>query len=193
MPDTQKKSKKSIILETAARLFRDKGYPATSMRDLAEAVNLKASSLYNHIASKEDLLREICFQNAQRYLSSMEQVEQMEAKAAQKVETLLQLHVRSAMEDATSVTAFNDEWRHLNEPYLSEFRALRKDYEGRFRKILQSGMTNGEFRMMDESVALYTVFSSVRWVYDWFRPGKSLTADEVEAEVIAFVMAGLEQ
>ena len=191
MPDTQKKSKKAIILETAARLFRDKGYPATSMRDLAEAVNLKASSLYNHISSKDELLREICFQNAQRYLSSMEQVERMEADAAQKVEKLLKLHIRTAMEDATSVTAFNDEWRHLNEPYLSEFKALRKDYEERFRRILQMGMASGEFRLMDESIALYTIFSSVRWLYDWFAPGKPMTADEVEAEVIAFVMAGL--
>ena len=191
MPSTQKKSKKTIIQETAARLFRDKGYSATSMRDLAEAVNLKASSLYNHISSKEEILRDICFENAQRFLSSMDKVEAMEASAAAKVKVLLQLHVRTAMEDATSVTAFNDEWRHLNEPYLTEFKNLRRDYEQRFKQLLRQGMAVGEFRPVNATVALYTIFSSVRWLYDWFQPGKSRTAEEVEAEVIAFVLAGL--
>lgn len=191
MPSAQKKSKKTIIQETAARLFRDKGYAATSMRDLAEAVNLKASSLYNHISSKEEILRNICFENAQRFLSSMDQVEGMNASAAEKVEALLQLHIRTAMEDATSVTAFNDEWRHLNAPYLTEFKALRKDYEQRFKQLLRAGMATGEFRQMDANVALYTIFSSVRWLYDWFQTGKSMAAEEVESEVVAFVMAGL--
>jgi len=191
MPSTQKKSKKTIIQETAARLFRDKGYSATSMRDLAEAVNLKASSLYNHISSKEEILRDICFENAQRFLSSMDKVEAMEASAAAKVKALLQLHVRTAMEDATSVTAFNDEWRHLNEPYLTEFKNLRRDYEQRFKQLLRQGMAVGEFRPVNATVALHTIFSSVRWLYDWFQPGKSRTAEEVEAEVIAFVLAGL--
>lgn len=191
MPSAQKKSKKTIIQETAARLFRDKGYAATSMRDLAEAVNLKASSLYNHISSKEEILRNICFENAQRFLSSMDQVEGMNTSAAEKVEALLQLHIRTAMEDATSVTAFNDEWRHLNAPYLTEFKALRKDYEQRFKQLLRAGMATGEFRQMDANVALYTIFSSVRWLYDWFQTGKSMAAEEVESEVVAFVMAGL--
>ena len=191
MPSTQKKSKKIIIQETAARLFRDKGYSATSMRDLAEAVNLKASSLYNHIASKEEILRDICFENAQRFLSSMDEVEAMNASAAAKVEALLQLHVRTAMEDATSVTAFNDEWRHLNEPYLGEFKALRKNYEQRFEQLIREGIAAGEFRPVSATVTLYTIFSSFRWLYDWFQPGKARTAEEVETEVVAFVLAGL--
>ena len=191
MPSTQKKSKKIIIQEAAARLFRDKGYSATSMRDLADAVNLKASSLYNHIASKEEILRDICFENAQRFLSSMDEVEAMNASAAAKVEALLQLHVRTAMEDATSVTAFNDEWRHLNEPYLKEFKALRKNYEQRFEQLIREGIAAGEFRPVSVTVTLYTIFSSFRWLYDWFQPGKARTAEEVETEVVAFVLAGL--
>lgn len=191
MTTTTKKTKKEIIQEAAAHLFRDKGYSATSMRDLAEAVNLKASSLYNHISSKEEILRNICFDNAHRFISGMEEVEKSGADAPAQVRALLSLHIRTAMEDATSVTAFNDEWRHLNEPYLSEFKALRKDYEQRFRNILNTGMASGAFRQMDPNVMLYTLFSSVRWLYDWFQDGKSRSAEAVEAEVIELLMGGL--
>ncbi len=191
MNPTTRKDKKAIIQEAAARLFRDKGYSATSMRDLAEAVNLKASSLYNHISSKEEILRNICFENAHRFISGMDEVEKSGADTPEQVRALLSLHIRTAMQDATSVTAFNDEWRHLNEPYLSEFKALRKDYEQRFRSILQTGIASGAFRNLDPNVMLYTLFSSVRWLYDWFQNGKALSAEAVEAEVIELLMGGL--
>jgi len=186
-----KKSKKEIIREAAALLFRDKGYSATSMRDLAEAVNLKASSLYNHISSKEEILRDICFENANRFLSGMKTVEATDTSPEEKVRQLLSLHIQTAMQDATSVTAFNDEWRHLNEPFLTDFKALRRDYERRFLAILQQGMASGEFRTLEPTVALYTIFSSVRWLYDWFQAGKKLTAEEVENQMVQLVMGGL--
>lgn len=186
-----KKSKKEIIREAAALLFRDKGYSATSMRDLAEAVNLKASSLYNHISSKEEILRDICFENANRFLSGMKAVEATDAGPEGKVRQLLSLHIQTAMQDATSVTAFNDEWRHLNEPFLTDFKALRRNYERRFLAILQEGMDAGDFCQLEPTVALYTIFSSVRWLYDWFQAGRKMTAEEVEAQMVQLVMGGL--
>ncbi len=190
---TKKKTKKQIIQEAAVRLFRDKGYSATSMRDLARAVNLKASSLYNHISSKEEILKDICFENAHRFLEGMKEVESMPGTAAGKVEALLRLHIRTATGDAASVMAFNDEWRHLTEPHLSEFMALRKDYEGRFLNILKTGMRSGQFQDTEPVIALHTIFSSIRWLYDWFQPGKKLTASEVEENIINMLMEGLKK
>ena len=69
-----KASKREIILTAAAKLFRDRGYQATSMRDLAEAVELKASSLYNHIGSKEEILKEICMANADKFSDGMQKI-----------------------------------------------------------------------------------------------------------------------
>ena len=190
-PKTQKKTKKQIIHEAAVRLFRDKGYSATSMRDLADAVNLKASSLYNHISSKEEILKNICFENAQRFLAGMEKVEATPGNATEKVEALLRLHIRTATGDAASVMAFNDEWRHLSEPYLSEFKALRKNYEGRFQAIIEAGIRSGEFQAVEPAIALYTLFSAVRWLYDWYKPGKKIGAEALEKQVCGLLMQGL--
>ncbi|MCO6492256.1 MAG: TetR family transcriptional regulator [Phaeodactylibacter sp.] len=190
-PKTQKKTKKQIIQEAAVRLFRDKGYSATSMRDLADAVNLKASSLYNHISSKEEILKDICFENAHRFLDGMKEVESLPGTPAEKVEALLRLHIRAATGDAASVMAFNDEWRHLAEPLLSEFMALRRDYERRFMAILKSGMQSGQIQDMEPVVALHTLFSSMRWLYDWFQPGKKLSSEKVEEDMVRMVMKGL--
>ncbi len=187
----EEKSKKQIIYEAAARLFRDKGYSATSMRDLARAVNLKASSLYNHIKSKEEILQGICFENAHRFLSGMKEVEAMQGTTSDKVRALIQLHISIATEDVTSVTAFNDEWRHLSDPMLTDFLQLRKDYERRFKMIIEQGIAEGDFRTLDSSIILYTVLSSVRWVYDWYKPGKSIDQGKLESEISAFLMKGI--
>ncbi|MBK7477018.1 MAG: TetR family transcriptional regulator [Haliscomenobacter sp.] len=185
------KPKKQHILENAAVLFRDKGYSATSMRDLARSVGLQASSLYNHIESKEKLLQEICLANALKFLSMMEKVEAMDIPVAEKVEQLLRLHIRTAIQDVTSVTSFNDEWRHLGEPYLSDFKEMRRDYEQRFIHILRQGIEAGEIRAQEPQIVLYTLFSSLRWLYDWFQPGKRLSATDVEEEILNLLFYGL--
>lgn len=185
------KSKKQFILEVAAQLFRDKGYSATSMRDLARAVQLRASSLYNHISSKEEILKLICFDNAQRFYEGLERIEQMPVSLSAKVEALIRLHIRTAMEDVTSVTAFNDEWRHLSEPFLGQFIQMRKNYEQRFRAIVEAGIVEGTIKPMHAQVILYTIFSSVRWLYDGYKPSGDLSPEKLEDEMVALLMDGI--
>ena len=69
-----KLTKKEIIFQAAARLFKDYGYQATSMRQLAKEVGLEASSLYSHISSKQELLAQICMSEANKYLNHMNKV-----------------------------------------------------------------------------------------------------------------------
>ncbi len=184
-------SKRELIYAAAAQLFREKGYAATSVRDLAKAVDLKASSLYNHIRSKEEILRAICFRNAERFLQEMEQVEQGGGGPAGQVRTLLSLHIRMATEDVTSITAFNDEWRHLSEPDLSAFKHLRRDYEQRFCRILKGGIQQGVFRPGDAKVYFYTLLAAVRWIYDRPHTTKELSNEALEHMVRQLLLEGL--
>ncbi|MCB0705059.1 MAG: TetR family transcriptional regulator [Saprospiraceae bacterium] len=161
------KPKKQLIYEAAARLFQEKGYSAASMRDLAERVNLKASSLYSHIRKKEEILQKICFDNARRFLQGLAAIEQKTADPLERLEALIHLHIDIALDDPTSITVFNDEWRHLEEPYLGDFVKLRRDYEQRFRQIIQTGMDQGVFRKVDPNTALFTMLTALRWIHYW--------------------------
>jgi len=185
------KTKQQEIREAAARLFRDKGYSATSMRDLAQAVELKASSIYNHFNSKEEILRQICFDNARRFLNGLAEVENMQASSGEKLRALIRNHILIASEDITSVTAFNDEWRHLDEPHLTEFMTIRRDYERRFRAIIEEGIRLGELKPIHPDIATHTIFSSMRWLYDWYKPGKKITTSDLEHHITELLMEGL--
>jgi AcrR family transcriptional regulator len=191
MQDSDKKNRKQIIYREAARLFREKGYNAASMRELAEGVQLKASSLYNHIGSKEEILVKICFDNAHRFIQGMEKVEAMKSDSREKIKELLRLHIRAALEDTTSVTVFNDEWRHLSAPLLSEFILLRKDYENRFRKIIQKGADSGELKHLNTEILLYSLLNSVHWLHHWFKKDGKIKPNEVEEDIITLLMEGI--
>ncbi len=182
---------KQRIFEEAARLFQEKGYLATSMRDLAGRVDLKVSSLYSHIGSKEELLHKICFDSARAYLDGMNEVDALDLPAAEKVRRLISLHIRIAVSDVTSVTIFSDEWRHLSEPYLGEFLTIRKDYERRFSKILQQGVDSGEFAPMNVTVSLFTILTSLRWLHRWFPEKRGISVKSLEAEIMRVLFDGL--
>src|ERR1043165_8123417 len=117
----RKASKKDLILQKAAAMFREKGFAATSMRDLAETVGIEAASLYNHIKSKNEILEAICFDVANRFNTNMDAIEPGNQKPINKVETLLRFHIQQMIENYEEVYVSDREWKHLSEPYLSNF------------------------------------------------------------------------
>jgi AcrR family transcriptional regulator len=183
--------KKQEILEAASRLFRDRGYSATSMRDLAREVNLKASSLYNHIDSKEDILQAICFSTAHKFITAIQEIEQGSGTYLDKVKALVHLHAEVAAIDLTSIASLNDEWRHLPEPYLSQFLYLRHDYEQRFVNLIRLGMGEGSLRKMDPQIIFYTILSSVRWLYDWRLKQSPQTSQKIPAQIAEILLGGI--
>lgn len=164
--------RKEAIYAAAARLFQEKGYAATSMRELAAAVGLEASSLYSHIASKADLLDHICFQAAQRFTEGMQVILEEEKTPIDQIRALIDLHIRIALEDPTSQTVFNDEWRHLPQERLRAFLLLRKEYEQGFVVLLRQAQAAGEIRDLEPKLVLLTLLSALRWLY----AGKGLSA-----------------
>lgn len=182
---------KKRVFDEAARLFQEKGYPAASMRDLASRVGLSVSSLYSHIGSKEEILQKLCFDNARHFLRVMNEVESGSNNPMEQVQALIRHHIHIALEDLTSITVFNDEWRHLSEPFLSEFVRMRKDYERRFIKIIVNGQEQGQFAAIDPTIALFTLLTSLRWLHQWYPERKGLNKKTLETNITTMLMNGL--
>ncbi len=186
------KTKKQLVFEAAANLFMEKGYLAASMRELAERVGLEqASSLYNHLKSKEEVLRKICLENADKFITGISTIEASSKNPIGQIKALIHLHISIATEDPTSVTVFNDEWRHLSEPFLSDFLNKRKDYENRFKAIIESGIQDGSFKQIDPNVALYTILTSIRWIHYWYKPSRKLSIEKLESDIFTLLLDGL--
>ena len=193
MVKMKKSAKRELILAEAAKLFKDRGYSGTSMRDLAGQVGMEAASMYNHIKSKDELLDTICFRISDTYISQLAEIERTAIPYGEKIKSLVRLHIRLMVEDSAAVSVANHDWKYLPEPRLTEFKQARKNYEKGFAALIEAGIAAGEFRPVNVSVALFTVLSAVRWVELWYRPGRGLTADELESNILTVLLGGLEQ
>ncbi|WP_420580630.1 TetR/AcrR family transcriptional regulator [Reichenbachiella sp.] len=194
MPKTDtKKTKKQIILEEAATLFREKGYSATTMRDIAGKVGVEAASLYNHIKSKEQILSKICFSLADTYTTKINLIKDAKESPINKIKELLLLHLEINAMSSPLASVMNDEWRHLTEPEKSEFLNQRRNYENHFLTIIEEGMKDGSVVVEDSKIALYTMLSSIRWLQHWYHANRDMDVEGIKATIIGLLMNGIEK
>lgn len=192
MKATRKKaSKKEFILKKAAQMFREKGFAATSMRDLAETVGIEAASLYNHIRSKNEMLESICFDVANRYTLFMDELESSNQNTIKKIDTLLRFHIKQMIDYFEDVVVCDREWKHLEEPYLSNFHNQRRTYRKRFASIIEEGIKNGEIKKIDAPTAVIIMLHAVNGIESWHRSNARISAQELEDNMVMIMIDGL--
>jgi AcrR family transcriptional regulator len=194
IPQKKNSTRKESITLAAARLFREKGFSATGMRDLAGSVGVEAASLYNHIRSKSELLQEICFRIANQFTAQLNELESDQAMdSLDKVEAVLRFHIRIWLEKLDEVLVTTNESRHLEEPYLSTFMNERRIYVRRLETIIEDGIRKGQVRKIEPYVAVLTLMSAVRGIEFWHRTKKNVTAQQLEESMVSNLIAGLKK
>ncbi|HET9431807.1 MAG TPA: TetR/AcrR family transcriptional regulator [Chitinophagaceae bacterium] len=189
----KKASKKELILRKAAAMFREKGFAATSMRDLAESVGIEAASLYNHIRSKNEILESICFDVANRFNTNMDLIEVSQMSSIVKIETLLRFHIRQMIDHYEEVYVSDREWKHLDEPYLSNFHNQRRNYRKKFAAIIEEGIQKGEIRKIDAPTAILILLHAVSGIESWHRSNIKINAQELEDNMVTIMVEGLKK
>lgn len=184
-------SKKDAIVEVASRLFREKGFAATSMRDLAEQVGVEAASLYNHIKSKSELLQEICFNIANQFITHLDSIENSPQPELDKLEAIIRFHIRMMVEQYDRVFISDHEWRHLPEPYLSNFLNQRRSYRKRLSTIIETGTKKGEMKKIEPYVAILTILSAISGLESWQRSRKTISAEQMEENMVTYLIEGI--
>ena len=186
-------SKKEAIIEMAARLFFEKGYNATSMRDLAEQVGVEAASLYNHIQSKAELLQEICFKVANEFTSHMLDIENSQVTAIEKVEKILRVHISNMIHNYEAVQVADREWKHLGDPYLSNFQNQRRVYRKRIAAVIEQGIKAKEIKPIDAPTVVLIMLHAVSGIESWHRSKQKISAADLEENMVLMLIKGIDQ
>jgi AcrR family transcriptional regulator len=187
-------SRKEQVIRKAAELFKDKGYAAASMRDLAQLLGIEAASLYSHIKSKEEILRTLCFDMAAEFRSSLDEVEKQNVSSTEKLRRGIIGHIQVMARDLTASAVFMNEHRHLSQPYLRDFLLLRINYINRFKKIIEDGIKSGEFRAtIDKKLAVMTLFSSLNWMPMWYDPVGTIEPVELGIQLADMLVNGIKK
>ena len=184
-------SRKDVIVRKAATLFREKGYKAASMRDLAEAVGVEAASLYNHIKSKSELLHELVFNVANRFVLKIDEIESEPISSLKKMEKILRLHIVEMIYNYEEVYVSDREWKHLSDPYLSNYQNQRRVYRKRLAAIIEEGIRNKEIKPIDAPTVVLIFLHAVSGIESWHRSTKKISAEELEQNMVAILIDGL--
>ena len=183
--------RKKQIVKTAAQLFKARGYSAVTMRDLAAAMDIKASSLYNHISGKQEILTHLIMEVAHQFSNGMEVIKVDGDSAFAKAEKLIALHIQIAIEHTDALAVLNTDWMHLEGADYEVYIALRKKYEIDFKDILEEGIKVGEFKNLHVETMLFNLLSTLRSIYLWI-PKKSATeVADLKQELPAILLTGI--
>ncbi len=184
-------NKKDKLKQVAENLFRKQGYHATSIRQIATALGIEKATVYSHVSSKEDLLRQICFEMAAEFFVEAELVENSNISADLKLRAAILGHIKVIANNIDAAAVFFHDWRHLSEPHLSEFKILRLKYEDYFKEIIKEGIEQHLFLENDAKFTVLTILSALNWTYEWYNPEGKMTYEEIGNNLADTLINGL--
>jgi TetR/AcrR family transcriptional regulator, cholesterol catabolism regulator len=183
------------IDEVASGLFRANGYAATSIRDIARALDIQGASLYAHVASKEDLLWAIVDRAASAFeLAADLAVDETDnADAVERLAALVEAHIEVVTADPERSSVFVTEWRHLSADRRAGIATRRDAYEARFRTTIDEGVAVGAFRSTDAAIATTFILTALNGIATWYRPDGRLSADRITDHYIELALRSLSE
>lgn len=179
------------IVEAATRIFREKGFHATSMQDIADAVGLLKGSLYHHISSKKDLLLKIFQAGMQMAVDTIEEVACTDLPPEEKLRLAIYRHIELVAEHLDHATVFALEARALTPAQRQHLVTQRDHFERLFRQIVQEGIDAGVFRPVDSKLVTFALLGMHNWFVLWYREDGRLSPQEIAAVFVDMVFYGL--
>tara|TARA_R110002072_G_scaffold14272_2_gene59322 strand:+ start:15035 stop:15661 length:627 start_codon:yes stop_codon:yes gene_type:complete len=186
-----KSTRKEEIVAVASGLFKEKGYSAVSMRDIAQAMNMKAASLYNHISGKQEILSTLIVRVAIEFTNAMETVMAQESSPIEKIEKIIEFHIDITVTYAENIAALNNDWMHLEGTDLKRVVKMREDYEENFRSIIKQGINEGRLRPNHPEVILFSILSTLRTLYLWNEKRGKMDVNILKKDMVSVLLKGI--
>ena len=190
-PRTRRRDRqRDAILRAAARLFRERGFADTGMRDIAAAADLSAANLYHYFDGKNALLYYCQDRALDRMLASVASARRASRSAADRLRTVFIAHLQTLLDEIEGATA------HLQidslPPSLRAAIVRKRDrYEEALRRIIVEGIAGGELVDMDPAIAARAMLGALNWTVTWFRPEGRDSATAVGDVIARFLVRGI--
>src|ERR1700761_3450705 len=179
---------RATVIDTACQLFAERGYRGTSMKDIAETLGVRASSLYDHVTSKQDILVAIMNKAMDRALDAQEEALAGVGDVAAQLRAATESLVLDFLRFPAEVTVCNTEVRSLDPANRAAIVAKRDRYAGRVRAIIAAGCRAGRFQAENPQLAAFAVLEMGNGAKSWFRPSGRYPDTFVAREYGAFAL-----
>lgn len=185
-------TRRQDVVVAAGRLFAERGYHGTSMRDLGRELGLLGSSLYAHIESKQDLLVAVVEEGAALFEASAVEALANSESAVDRLRSLISGHVDVVVDNIDVSRTFLNEARVLDSEHRQRVVDARDHYEQAFRDVLNDGRASGVFRPdIDPKAEAIFILSILNALERWYDPEGPMDRMALVARIFGFVVNGL--
>ena len=192
-PAAEETNRRADIVRAAGRLFHEKGYSATTIRDIAGAVGMRSGSPFYHFKTKHDMLRAVVLEGIGAIDDAVAQAANSGKSPRATFEAMLRAHLGQLLgaEGRDFAATLLHETRHLNPEVQAELVALKDRYESMWQKALKDLKCAGLIAD-DSQVARLFLLGALNWTVQWYRPDGSRTIEQI-ARQLANLLIGKPQ
>lgn len=180
-----------LIIDTAADMFKRKGYTATSLQDIASAVGLLKGSIYHYIDSKEDILFAIIKRNHDRIIDNNLKWKQVD-DPLEAIDSFIRGHILHTLSNTTDSEVYLREFRSLSSERAESITKAQDAYDHQFRDLVKQAIRQGLLRPgVTPEFAARAVFGMANWTLYWYNAKGTLSTSDVVEELSSYAMASL--
>lgn len=188
--EREREVKREAVLRTAAQLFNEKGYHATSLDEVAERLHVTKPTLYYYVRNKEAILFECVRTGLEMMRAAIEAAGASGGSAMDKLVSAMREYARVAtMDFGMCIIRVGEE--PLPPESQRQLRRLKAAIDHEFRRLIEQGIAEGSIAPCDPKIAAFTLAGALSWIARWYRPGGELAPDEIAAQCIGLIVNGL--
>ena len=178
------------VLRTAARLFNEKGFHASSLDEVAERLNVTKPTLYYYAKNKDDILFGCVRIGLEMMRDAISVVSDSGGSAIEKLRAAMHAYAMIVtMDFGMCVIRVGEDALELDNK--KKLRALKVGIDREFRKLIELAIQEGSLAPTDPKIAAFIVAGGLGWIGRWYRPNGPLSAEEVADQAVATLLSGL--
>ena len=182
--------KREAILRTSVQLFLERGYTRTSLNDIADQLKITKPALYHYFRNKEDILLECYRWGCILIREFLDEIVASGRTGIEKVEAFIRSYTALISGDfGRAVIRLDD--AELSAEGRAEIRTYKREIDRRLRSFIKEGMEDGSIQPCDPKLAAFAIAGAVNWICMWYKPGGSLSPEQVATSFTATLTGGL--
>jgi AcrR family transcriptional regulator len=179
------------VSRVACRIFRERGYHATSMRAIASSLGWQPAALYYYYPGKEDLLFSIMDSAVEGLTARVLAAIDGDASPPERLRAAIAAHITAVADHLDELSVFLNEIKALGPENRACLQAKRDRYEHIFRDILEEGVQRGSLADVDPRLAGFLILAACNWLYTWYQPAGEYTPEEIADEFSRMILRGI--
>jgi AcrR family transcriptional regulator len=176
------------VLDAALTLFAERGYHGTSLKDVSTALGIRTPSLYNHMESKNSLLRMIVTGTLNQVVAEFDDALAGVDGPKNRLWAATNVYALFHATHPRQTIVVNQDTVHLEEPDLSAAQAIRREHERQFRQLIIDGKESGQFSVESPKLASFGIREMCVSIARWFRAGGEFTAEDVARQYADYAL-----